>query len=108
MELFDDFDELRPDGQPQVTISLEEVGVQGVRIKVVGIGGGGGNAINRMMEMGLKGAEFISINTDLQALQNSKAPIRLQIGGMLTKGLGAGANPDVGRQAALEDADKII
>ena len=108
MELFDDFVELRPDGQPQVKISLEEVGVQGARIKVVGIGGGGGNAINRMMEMGLKGAEFISINTDLQALQNSKAPIRLQIGGMLTKGLGAGANPDVGRQAALEDADKII
>lgn len=108
MELFDDFVELRPDGQPQVKISLEEVGVQGARIKVVGVGGGGGNAINRMMEMGLNGAEFISINTDLQALQNSRAPIRLQIGGTLTKGLGAGANPDVGRQAALEDADKIM
>ena len=108
MELFDDFLELQPDGQPQVRISLEEVGVQGARIKVVGVGGGGGNAINRMVEMGLKGAEFISINTDLQALQNSKAPIRLQIGNNLTKGLGAGSNPEMGRQAALEDADKIM
>lgn len=107
MNLFDDL-ELVPINQQQVKISLEENGVQGAKIKVVGIGGGGGNAINRMVEMGLKGAEFISINTDLQALQTSKAPIRLQIGASLTKGLGAGANPDVGRQAALEDADKIM
>ncbi|HSP07878.1 MAG TPA: cell division protein FtsZ, partial [Acidobacteriota bacterium] len=94
--------------QSHVKISLEEDGVHGARIKVVGIGGGGGNAINRMVEMGLKGAEFISINTDVQALQNSTAPVRLQIGSNLTKGLGAGANPDIGRQAALEDADKIM
>jgi cell division protein FtsZ len=94
--------------QSHVKISLEEDGVQGARIKVVGIGGGGGNAINRMVEMGLKGAEFISINTDVQALQNSTAPVKLQIGSNLTKGLGAGANPDIGRQAALEDADKIM
>jgi cell division protein FtsZ len=107
MNLFDDL-ELVGDNQQHVKISLEENGVQGARIKVVGVGGGGGNAINRMVEMGLKGAEFISINTDLQALQTSKAPIRLQIGASLTKGLGAGANPDVGRQAALEDADKIM
>lgn len=119
MELFDELpmDEssqtqagfsIEDDSQSHVGISLEEEGVHGARIKVVGVGGGGGNAINRMVEMGLKGAEFISINTDVQALQNSKAPVRLQIGSNLTKGLGAGANPDTGRQAALEDADKIM
>jgi cell division protein FtsZ len=107
MELFEDLSEFS-DGSSGPKISLEEVGVQGARIKVVGVGGGGGNAINRMVEMGLKGAEFISINTDLQVLQTAKAPIRLQIGGNLTKGLGAGSNPEVGRQAALEDADKIM
>ena len=107
MELFDD-PELTAEARAQVKISLEEEGVQGARIKVVGIGGGGGNAINRMVEMGLKGAEFISINTDLQALKTSKAPIRLQIGTNLTKGLGAGANPDIGRQAALDDAERIM
>jgi cell division protein FtsZ len=107
MELFDDLPEM-PGSLSSVKISLEDEGLQGARIKVVGIGGGGGNAINRMVEMGLKGAEFISINTDLQALQNSKAPVRLQIGSNLTKGLGAGANPEMGRQAALEDANKIL
>ncbi len=107
MELFDDLPEM-PGNLSSVKISLEDEGLQGARIKVVGIGGGGGNAINRMVEMGLKGAEFISINTDLQALQNSKAPVRLQIGANLTKGLGAGANPEMGRQAALEDASKIL
>jgi len=107
MELFDEL-ELTPDGQTQVKISLEESGLQGARIKVVGVGGGGGNAINHMVDQGLSGAEFIAINTDLQALRNSKAPVRLQIGGALTKGLGAGANPNVGRQAAMEDADKIM
>ena len=108
MELFDEL-ELTPDGQTQVKISLEEVGVQGAKIKVVGIGGGGGNAINHMVEVGgLNGAEFIAINTDLQALRNSRAPIRLQIGSALTKGLGAGANPDVGRQAAMEDAEQVM
>ena len=109
MELFDeDFTELTPDGPGVPKISLEENGVQGARIKVVGVGGGGGNAINRMVEVGLRGAEFISVNTDLQALQYSKAPVRLQIGTNLTKGLGAGSSPDVGRQAALEDAERII
>jgi cell division protein FtsZ len=107
MELFDDLPEM-PGNLSSVKISLEDEGLQGARIKVVGVGGGGGNAINRMVEMGLKGAEFISINTDLQALQNSKAPVRLQIGSNLTKGLGAGANPEIGRQAALEDASKIL
>ncbi len=107
MELFDEL-ELTPDGQTQVKISLEEVGVHGARIKVVGVGGGGGNAINHMVSVGLSGAEFISINTDLQALRNSCAPVRLQIGAELTKGLGAGANPEVGRHAAMEDAEKIM
>jgi cell division protein FtsZ len=107
MQLFDDLPDF-PDSQSTLKISLEEEGLHGARIKVVGVGGGGGNAINRMVEMGLKGAEFISINTDLQALQNSKAPVRLQIGAGLTKGLGAGANPEMGRQAALEDASKIL
>ena len=107
MELFDEL-ELTPDGQNQVKISLEEVGVHGAKIKVVGVGGGGGNAINHMVEVGLNGAEFIAINTDLQALRSSKAPVRLQIGSQLTKGLGAGANPDVGRQAAMEDAEQIM
>src|SRR5574341_1609397 len=104
MELFDDL-ELTPSDLTPVKISLEEIGVQGARIKVVGVGGGGGNAINRMMETSLNGAEFISVNTDLQALQNSMAPVRLQIGANLTKGLGAGSNPDLGRRAALEDAE---
>ena len=109
MELFDDYQELKPDGQQShVKISLEEEGLTGARIKVVGVGGGGGNAINHMIDMGLKGTEFISINTDVQALKTSKAPIRLQIGSLLTKGLGAGSKPDVGRQAAMEDTDKIL
>lgn len=72
-------------------------------IKVVGVGGGGGNAINTMIESGLAGVEFIAANTDVQALQSNLAPIKIQLGRELTKGLGAGANPDVGRDAALED-----
>jgi cell division protein FtsZ len=110
MDLFEDVPSVpeTPEYQSQIKISLEEIGVQGARIKVVGVGGGGGNAINRMVESGLSGAEFISINTDVQALQNSKAPIRLQIGSNLTRGLGAGANPEVGRDAALDDINKIM
>ncbi len=80
----------------------------GARIKVVGIGGGGSNAVNRMVRTGLSGVEFIVANTDLQALQQSPAPTKIQIGGKLTKGLGAGADPNVGRNAALEDTDKLI
>jgi len=72
------------------------------KIKVIGIGGGGGNAVNRMVESGLKGVDFIVANTDVQALNKSLAPIKLQIGSELTDGLGAGANPEVGREAALE------
>jgi cell division protein FtsZ len=80
----------------------------GARIKVIGVGGGGSNAVNRMIDSGLDGVEFLAVNTDVQALQQSKASVKLQIGAKLTKGLGAGANPDVGRQAALEDTEKII
>jgi len=76
-------------------------------IKVFGVGGGGGNAINTMIEEGLQGVEFIAANTDAQALSRSLAPLKLQLGARLTKGLGAGANPDIGRQAALEDRDLI-
>ena len=80
----------------------------GASIKVIGVGGGGSNAINRMIDAGLDGVEFLVANTDVQALEQSKASVKLQIGSKLTKGLGAGANPDVGRQAALEDTDKVI
>ena len=76
-------------------------------IKVVGIGGGGVNAVNRMIEVGLKGVEFIAINTDAQALLMSDADVKLDIGRELTRGLGAGANPDVGAQAAEDHADEI-
>ena len=74
----------------------------GASIKVVGVGGGGSNAVNRMIDAGLDGVDFLVANTDVQALKQSKAPVKLQIGAKLTKGLGAGANPDVGRQAALD------
>ena len=77
------------------------------KIKVLGIGGGGGNAINRMKAVDIKSAEFISINTDLQALRMSKADIVLQIGAKLTKGLGAGSDPEIGRKAAEESRDAI-
>ena len=77
-------------------------------IKVIGVGGGGGNAVNRMIAADLKGVDFLAANTDAQALQACAAPVKIQLGAKLTKGLGAGANPEIGRQAALEDTDKII
>jgi len=80
----------------------------GACIKVIGVGGGGSNAVNRMITAGLGGVDFMVANTDAQALTQSMAPVKIQIGAKLTKGLGAGANPEVGRQAALEDTDKII
>ena len=82
---------------------FEYVGNTGAKLKVVGVGGGGGNAVSTMLDSGLKGIDFIVANTDAQALEHGRAPIKLQIGAALTKGLGAGANPDVGRDAALED-----
>jgi len=79
----------------------------GAKIKVIGIGGGGGNAINNMINANLRGVDFIAANTDAQALEISKATTKLQLGVNITKGLGAGANPEIGRSAALEDADKL-
>ena len=77
------------------------------KIKVIGIGGGGGNAINRMIESGVKGVDFIVANTDLQVLNNSKAPTKIQIGSELTNGLGAGANPQIGKEAAIESKEEL-
>ncbi len=80
----------------------------GAKIKVIGIGGGGGNAINRMIQTGIEGVEFISVNTDLQALSSNKARTKIQIGEKLTKGLGSGGRPDTGKEAAMEDTEKLI
>jgi cell division protein FtsZ len=100
--------EVRMVDKDALRLKLEEEGRTGARIKVVGVGGGGSNAVNRMVQAGLDGVEFIIANTDLQALKLNSAPNKIQIGGKLTKGLGAGADPNVGRQAALEDTDKLI
>ncbi len=97
--------------QPGTGINIfidDDPPLTGARIKVIGIGGGGSNAVNRMIESGIEGIEFLVANTDLQALKRSRAPIKIQLGSRLTKGLGAGADPNVGREAALEDTDKII
>ncbi|MGC2329318.1 MAG: cell division protein FtsZ [Candidatus Sulfotelmatobacter sp.] len=91
-----------------IRISFNEEARNDAKIKVIGVGGGGGNAVNRMIDAGVDGIEFITANTDLQALRMSHAPVKLQLGVKLTNGLGAGANPEVGRKAALEDSDKII
>jgi cell division protein FtsZ len=92
----------------RLRLRLDEDGSAGAHIKVIGIGGGGSNAVNRMVQVGLDGVEFMVANTDLQALRYNVAPVKIQIGSKLTKGLGAGADPNVGRQAALEDTEKII
>lgn len=97
-----------PEVEETSKLNFEESRAIGANIKVVGVGGGGGNAINRMIASKLQGVEFIATNTDCQALSSSEASVRLQIGSKLTRGLGAGANPDVGRQAALEDSEKIL
>lgn len=89
-------------------IEFVEQQITGARIKVIGVGGGGSNAVNRMIESGVDGVEFIVVNTDLQALRRSKAPVKIQIGSKLTRGLGAGADPGVGQNAALEDTEKIL
>lgn len=91
-----------------IRMFIDEPPITGARIKVIGVGGGGGNAVNRMIDEGIKGVEFIVANTDLQALNASKAPIKIQLGGRSTRGLGAGSNPDVGRDAALEDHEKLL
>src|SRR5215213_4309825 len=92
----------------KLRLTLDPDARRGARIKVVGVGGGGSNAVNRMVEVGLSGVEFIVANTDVQALDHNRASVKVQIGHKLTKGLGAGADPNIGRQAALEDTDTII
>jgi cell division protein FtsZ len=94
--------------EQRLRLTLADRGRNGARVKVIGVGGAGGNAVNRMMAAGFDGVEFIVANTDLQALSLNAAPIKVQLGAKLTKGLGAGADPEVGRQAALEDTDHII
>ena len=89
-------------------ITLETTDQAPAKIKVIGIGGGGGNAVNRMISANLRGIEFISANTDIQALSRSNAPIKLQLGDDLTRGLGAGGDPEVGRKSALEDTERIL
>ncbi len=98
-----------PNGRDEkLRLTLDHETRRGAKIKVVGVGGGGGNAVNRMVDCGLTGVEFIVANTDVQALEHNRASVKIQIGNKLTKGLGAGADPNIGRQAALEDTDTII
>ncbi len=94
--------------ETDIRISFNEDARNDAKIKVIGVGGGGGNAVNRMIDAGMEGIEFIVANTDLQALRMCNAPVKIQLGVKLTNGLGAGANPEIGRKAALEDSDKII
>jgi cell division protein FtsZ len=96
------------DSKAALRLSFDENKAVGANIKVIGVGGGGSNAVNRMISTNLQGVEFMVANTDCQALKGSRAPLKIQIGAKLTKGLGAGSNPDIGRQAALEDSEKII
>ena len=94
--------------EESLRIQYQDEMPRGAKIKVIGVGGGGGNAVNRMIEAHVEGVEFIVANTDAQALRSSRAPVKIQLGMKLTSGLGAGANPDVGRRAAIEDSEKII
>src|SRR5438552_6331473 len=99
----------KPEGSSEdIRISFNEDPRNNAKIKVIGVGGGRGNAVNRMIAAKVEGVEFMVANTDLQALEVSQAPVKIQLGAKLTKGLGAGANPEIGRKAALEDTDKII
>ena len=99
------FDEKTGDSKLNVMMDDDQLSA---KIKVIGVGGGGGNAVNRMIQAGIKGIEFIVANTDVQAMRASAAPVKIQLGAKLTKGLGAGANPEIGKQAALEDTDRIL
>ena len=87
---------------------FEEAPTQNARMRVVGVGGGGGNAVNRMIEENLGGVEFVSVNTDAQALLSSRSDVKIQIGKKLTRGLGAGARPEIGRQAIEENRDEVL
>jgi len=103
MILFDD-----QEMESGLPITIEEAEAVPARIKVVGVGGGGGNAVNRMIACKMRGIEFIAGNTDLQALRQGQAPVKLQLGSNLTRGLGAGGDPEVGRKSALEDTERIL
>ena len=92
----------------EMMFELEEQPGQNARMKVVGVGGGGGNAVNRMIEEYLAGVQFISVNTDAQALAGSRSDVKVQIGKKLTRGLGAGARPEIGRQAIEENRDEVL
>ncbi|MCL5023005.1 MAG: cell division protein FtsZ, partial [Nitrospirae bacterium] len=87
---------------------IDDVKGQAARIKVVGVGGAGGNAINNMIASNLQGVEFIAVNTDTQVLETSLAPVKVQIGASITRGLGAGSDPQIGRQSALEDRAAVV
>lgn len=100
------FDEKESTGVVPITLDSEDV--LPARIKVIGVGGGGGNAVNRMMERKLGGIEFITANTDVQSLRKCQAPVKLQLGPQLTRGLGAGGDPEVGRKSALEDTERVL
>jgi cell division protein FtsZ len=90
-----------------LTISMGEDALSPAKIKVVGVGGGGGNAVNRMIQAGIRGVDFIVANTDLQVLRLNRAPVKLQLGVNIARGMGAGANPKLGCEAALENAEQI-
>lgn len=104
---FFEMDDIKPPTNG-LKMFIDEPPITGARIKVIGVGGGGSNAVNRMIDAGIKGVEFIVANTDLQALEASKAPIKIQLGSRSTRGLGAGSNPEIGRAAALEDHEKLL
>ena len=101
------FDE-DPGQRSLASLSFKDASKTGATIKVIGVGGGGGNAVNRMIHADLRGVQFLASNTDCQALESSEAPIKIQLGAKLTRGLGAGANPEIGRNAALEDTEKVV
>jgi len=96
------------DALDSLKFEITDESLGGTRIKVIGVGGGGSNAVNRMMDLGVAGVEFFVLNTDAQALRASKVPNRLPLGTRITHGLGAGSDPEIGRQAALEDTERII
>jgi len=98
------FDDPAPGSLP---ISLNDDGTPPARIRVVGVGGGGGNAVNRMIQAGIRGVDFIAANTDLQVLKVNRAAAKLQLGLTTARGMGAGSNPEIGRNAALEDSERI-
>jgi cell division protein FtsZ len=100
-------DDRHESGGP-LRVRYDESRASSADIKVIGVGGGGGNAVNRMISIGVDGVQFLVANTDCQALQANRAPLKLQLGTKLTKGLGAGGNPEIGRSAALEDTEKIV